>query len=309
MYAVILAIAIGQPQAPPMLPEQAPTVRPIKLTPDQAQRLYDLTGAPWVRFVGQAERKIDGAMVSEEDGERCVWVYPAGDKWAYKLNGSPSNAEIQAKLWPKEVGRAAAPFRELLARRWSAKRDDLRPVPAVRGLGFLADLEPYQTARYTQEIAVTNNRDRITPIHRRNLETRWQVPGGLDGLTGWTSQLFRSASGRRFVADIPVWNGSNYQNNRGWKRRYDDGTVFADVLSTDAGVFEVRVAEKQNGEWQRYVAYSDVSKAPIGYRRLSSADCRKCHAEAGTGNYAAPLVPGGDTVFSDPYPELENMPG
>lgn len=296
MYAIVIALVLAQPEAPP--------VRPIKLTPDQAQRLYDLTGAPWVRFVGQPERKIDGAMVSEEDGERCVWVYPAGDKWAYKLNGSPSNAEIRARLWPKEVSRAAVPFRDLLSRRWSAKRDD-RPTPAVRGLGFLADLEPYQTARYTQEIAVTNNRDRITPIHRRNLETRWQVPGGLDGLTGWTSQLYRRADAKNFIGDIPVWNGSNYQHNRGWRRQYDNGTVFADVLSTDAGVFEVRVAEKQDGQWQRYVAYSDVSKAPIGYRRLSSADCRKCHAEAGTGNYAAPLVPGGDTVFSDPYPSLE----
>lgn len=296
--AMLLAtICLAQPQS--TLPPE-----PVSLTPAQAQRLHDLTGAPWVRFVGLASRKIDGAIVTEEDGERCVWVYP-GDKWAYKLSGSPSNAEIRSKLWPKEASQTATPFRDLLTRRWTARRDDLRPAPAVRGLGFLADLEPYHTARYTQEIAVTNERDRITPIHRKHLETRWQVPGGLDGLTGWTSRLFHSASGRRFIADIPVWNGSNYQNNRGWQRRYDDGTVFADVLSTDAGIFEVRVAEKTNGEWQRYVAYSDVTKAPVGYRRLSSADCRKCHAEAGTGNYAAPLVPGGDTVFSDPYPAIE----
>src|ERR1019366_2075659 len=98
-----------------------------------------------------------------------------------------------------------------------------------------------------------------------------------------------------------------------FKRSYANGTIFADILSNkDGKVFEARFAEKRDdGTWDRYVAFKDVSARPSGYHGLTSKDCRTCHESTtdgpGTGGYALGLIPGGDTIISDPFQELERQ--
>lgn len=160
---------------------------------------------------------------------------------------------------------------------------------------------------------MTNDVDRITPIDRRRGKDqhKWAVPGGLFGVTGWKSTLYKHVpyGTARWVDNIPVWNGTNYQNNRGWVRSYADGAMFVDVLTNEktGKVFEARIAEKHEGKWERYVAYKDVTQRPPGYHGLQMK-CVACHNNVdgpGTGGYAEGLVPGSDTVVSDPFPELE----
>jgi hypothetical protein len=183
--------------------------------------------------------------------------------------------------------------------------------PWPKDLPFPEGMVAYYPAQHTQRIAVTDGRDSITPIHRSNLEHKWQVPGGMSGVDGWHSDLYRYVPSRptEYVGNIPVFNGSNDQMNRGWIRRYPNGTIFADVLSNrDGKVFEVRMRSKENGVWTDDVAYRDKSARPVGYNGFSSRQCVECHNHtngAGTGGYASGLVPGSDTVLSDPFSALE----
>ena len=177
-----------------------------------------------------------------------------------------------------------------------------------------ADVPPqfkrYKSAKYTQRIAVTNGRDTILPIRRASLLEKWRVPGGLEGVKGWKSDLYSWADGEAWVGNISVLNSLGYfQSNRGWKRSYSDGSEFLDVLTnTGTGkVFEVRKAVKKDGQWQRFTTYRDAAQRPKGYAGPPK-DCRSCHSEAGTGGYAEGLVPGGDTVISHPFEALEDGP-
>lgn len=187
-----------------------------------------------------------------------------------------------------------------------------RPAPELAPQPRLAAYEPtlpagavrYQSTSYTQEIAVTNGRDRITPVPISRLESKWHGSGGLVGLRGWYSEKFKylPAPATHWVGDIAVLNGFNsYQNNRGIKRLYADGTEFHDVLrNADTGaVFEHRRRSKRDGFWHSEVVHRDVAARPAGYTGLK-VTCASCHGQAGSGNYAAGLVPGGDGVLGDP---------
>ncbi len=57
----------------------------------------------------------------------------------------------------------------------------------------------------------------------------------------------RRADSGALLTEIQVWNGSNFQPNRGILRSYPDGSRFDDVLSTSKGVFEHRMREKLDG--------------------------------------------------------------
>lgn len=236
--------------------------------------------------------------VIRPDGKRDVWVAT--------LPVTATDSEIR-RAAGIEVGRLPSFFGLP-----TADGSVLATVPWPKSLQRPAGLVRYRPARYTQEIAVTNNRDRITPVPRNVLPEKWSAPGGLLGLAGWRSELYRYVpyGGEPFVANIPVWNGSNYQNNRGWQRTYPDGSLFADVLSNaDTGkVFEVRFREKRNGEWDSFVAFTDRQQRPDGYVRVPNRKCADCHNNTdgpGTGGYASGLVPGSDTVISDPVAALE----
>ncbi len=174
-------------------------------------------------------------------------------------------------------------------------------------LEFPKELVHYKRAEHTQRIAITNGHDTITPVRRESLVDAWRSPGGLAGVKGWRSDLYKfiAPNSVRWVGDIAVWNGSNFQNNRGWKREYGDGTYFADVLSVDGYPFEVRFLEKVAGKWDASIAYRNPIHQPVGFIPFRPKHCALCHSQAGSGGYASGLVPGGDFILSDPFPALE----
>jgi hypothetical protein len=161
----------------------------------------------------------------------------------------------------------------------------------------------FSATKWTQEIAVTNSRDRITQVPITGLAAKWHVSGGMVGVKGWTSDKYKylPATVTHWVGNISVLNSLGYyQQNRGVRRSYPDGTEFHDVLrNADGVVFEHRTRKKMNGVWDSQVVYRDVAARPAGYFGLKQS-CASCHNEAGTGGYAVGLVPGGDTVLSDP---------
>lgn len=186
----------------------------------------------------------------------------------------------------------------------SPTKPELAPTPR------LAAYEPdlgwavrYTPTAWTQSIAVVSGRDSITPVPISRLDGKWQASGGLLGIKGWVSEKYKYVpeGGWSWVGDIQVLNGLNsYQNNRGIKRSYPDGTIFHDVLRNDAGVvFEHRVRSKNGGMWKSEVVHRDAAARPAGYTGLK-VSCASCHVQAASGGYATGLVPGGDTVLSDP---------
>lgn len=187
----------------------------------------------------------------------------------------------------------------------------------------------YEPAKFTQSIAVSSNRDEILPFPIASLkDTRWHQPGGLLGVKGWTAEKFRTlptgSSVKTWVGDITVNNSipvgfnpqlnrfiqpptynddGSYvtytQKNRGLKREYPVGTRFDEVLRADGKVFEHRVRVKDKSGWDSRVEFEDAAARPSGYTGLT-VTCSSCHDEAGTGKYNSGLVPGSDTVLSDP---------
>jgi hypothetical protein len=278
---------------------------------------------PLVVFCDCKARAIIGVITSyrenvpEVQGRPSIMVYiPDGAGWLQagrRLGPDADNAKIGETInlmRQRQVSRAATPFVPSGRQAEAADDDQDAAGPWPESITFMKGIRRYRPARYTQRIAVTDNRDSITPVPRSQLEAKWQVPGGLVGLTGWKSDLRRyiPEGGVQGIANIAVWNGSSFQNNRGHVRRYPTGTVFMDILSnTETGkVFEHRIAEKnEDGTWERYVAFRDPEQRPLGYVPLKSHQCASCHAEAGTGGYATGLVPGGDTVLSDEFGDLE----
>ncbi len=180
---------------------------------------------------------------------------------------------------------------------------------------FPKGLAPFVRAKFTQSIATTNGRPSIDAVPRTRTLPKWQVSGGMEHIpkTLWKSEVYKFIPEyhERWTARRPVKNSFGFiQYELGWHHRYTDGTVFVDRL-TNAQTgkdFELRVAEKQDGAWRRYVAFRDESQRPAGYAGLKGMTCATCHNTKdgpGTGGYAVGLVPGDDTVVSDPFPALE----
>lgn len=167
----------------------------------------------------------------------------------------------------------------------------------------------YTSTTVTQSISVLDERDNIVPVSIRNLEDkRWHQPGGLDGVdpTSYRSDKYRYVPNqsriRTWIGNIGVRNSLGYiQQNRGIIRDYPTGTRFDEVLiNTETGkIFEQRTRQKGNDGWQSTITFKDETSRPHGYTGLK-VSCSSCHNEAGTGGYAVGLVPGGDTVLSDP---------
>ncbi len=186
--------------------------------------------------------------------------------------------------------------------------DDGRPQVWPEGIPFIKGLVQYKPAQWTQEIAVTDGRDRISKVHRSLIEDQhlWGQPGGMFGIRGWKSDLYKYVpeGGSLWIGNIGVKNSFGYyQPNRGHKRSYPDGTIFVDVLSNakTGKVFEKRIREKQSGLWQSYISFKKPEERPIGYHGLKQS-CVSCHKDAGSGKYGVGLVPGGDQTLSDPLP-------
>lgn len=171
--------------------------------------------------------------------------------------------------------------------------------------GLPAGAVEYAPAATTQSVFRLNDVPTTSRVPIRLLpDTRWHQSGGMHGIRGVESKKYRTLPEGRgvihTVSGIAVKNSfGNYQTELGVTRSYPDGTRFDDVLSHKGKVFEHRVREKQDGRWKSRVAYSDPAARPPLYFGLTRS-CASCHDEAGTGGYAVGLVPGGDTVLSDP---------
>lgn len=152
----------------------------------------------------------------------------------------------------------------------------------------------YHTAKWTQEPGPNGE---VVKVPRSNHEMIWRVPGGMDTVSGWTSDLFRSPSPR-----VQTWRGQMPGvpfSMSGFKREYLEGAWVYDNLSYRGKSFELRIREFKNGKWDAYVAWKSVENRPPGYTGLKQK-CASCHDQAGL-----PGRPGGHTIFSDPFFELE----
>lgn len=311
----VALFAVAQPSVAPK-PPQAP---PIAIEPKPAKSYADYRAEaigknlPIVIFVRCESRPIAGAVTVRVDhlagydsGPNIVIGVPdsrVGMRWKATLERDASDAAIRRE-W--QVTQTRLPFfKRLQDRRTADDKPNARQLPTW----FSKEAKRYTHAEYTQAIYILNDQRVIEPIHRTRLERKWQFPGGLDSVDGWASDLYAFVpdEAKAYQDFMPVKNSLGYyQNEIGWKRDYPSGSWFADVLSKDGDVFEIRVREKQDGQWASYVAFRDARKYPDGYVPVSSRKCAECHNQAGTGEYGVGLVSGSDTVLSDPFAGLES---
>lgn len=240
----------------------------------------------------------------------------------YEALQTPTRKQVEAALekaratWKEEVAGSVT------GKSWPPPStrhdgDGLEAGPLPEGFD-IAGMKRYKRASMTQEIFVLESGgrdyDKIIPKSRLDLharDNRWLVSGGLLGIAGFRSDLYRNdtaANSREYVGDISVLNSLGYhQNNRGWRREFADGSKFLDVLSAGGEVFEIRQRLKESGKWRNSVIFTDEAARPKGYTGLTVA-CVSCHNAkdgAGTGPYAGPLVLGSDQTFSYPFAALE----
>lgn len=182
-------------------------------------------------------------------------------------------------------------------------------APPVRQWGsplpFPEGATRYVSETFTQSIVVLNDADSIRRVRIRDLrDKRWHTSGGMEGLS-FRSEKYRTIpvgeKVRVGIANISVKNSlGSFQNNRGVVRTYPIGTRFDDLLFNDEGdLFEHRTREKTEKGWRSFAPYRNEEARPKGYTGLK-VSCASCHEEAGSGEYGEGLVPGGDTVLSDP---------
>lgn len=319
MYSLVVLAIIGlpvysQPVVPGTPPPSVPQVQievPAKPTVfDDAFAKAKTKGLSVVVYC-KTDRTLpfDNSVIVRDDtyGEAGVYLFLSSDlDYSYRFAPSVTASEINTWLRGRTVSQSATPFVEPPS---SAGRDGDGEAtgPWPKSLPKPSDLRRFTRAKYTQAIATTNNTPSIDLVHRSRLEAKWQVPGGLENSTGWRSDVYRmNVRVKTWRAYMPVLNRFGYfQNEIGFTRNYEDGATFADVLSKDGKVFEVRYAVKRDGQWDRFVAFKDVAARPHGYVLLTSRQCVECHSQTGSGNYGVGMVPGGDTVISEPLEGLE----
>lgn len=288
---------------------------------------------PLVCFVLTAAKKVDGAIVWHTNNYRLFGLgveggvvigIPKGN-WMERLDmhWDASVWEIAEEIRRKAVSQEAAPFGgrwyQLLAGLYDPELADADPPAASSwpdGVPFPKGLVTYEPTSWTQAIFTLNGAPAIERVHRsrlspsRDVQSAWQagIPGGMDGISDFRSTLYRHVpTERTFQVRLPVVNQFGFtQYELGWSRAYPNGTLFVDVLdnTTTGKVFEARAREKAGGQWFSYVFFRRRDHQPAGYRGLKQT-CVSCHELAGTGGYAVGLIPGGDTVISDPFPALE----
>ena len=303
------ALALAQAAKPAPAPKPAPTY-PSYVAGSASAAAQNL---PLITFVGRQPppfREWTGLVTCCADSlpeypAECVVVSRDGF-WVATLPYHADEVAIRSALLPKAVQPAADPFgpasQRALRRGERRQAADADTEPQLRLL--LAGMEQYAPARNTQttfrrQIGVIN------PSPRNQLEDKWNVPGHLAGIEGWSSALYRKkdVKAAEFLVRQDPFDSVSAVT---WGRSYPD-THFVDVLrNTDGKLFEVRVAEKQGVEWERYVAFADSSARPAGYIRPKRSQCVECHAQAGVSAYGGAAVPGGDTVLSDPVEVLES---
>lgn len=178
-----------------------------------------------------------------------------------------------------------------------------------------SDAVKYEPAKVTQSLSrlaayqgapLHLDTRRVLPVRIQDLpNTDWHQSGGMKGITGVTAEKYRSGGKAvhrwaefELTFTLPS-GGKGTIKEMGIGRTYPDGTRFDDVLKYNGKVFEHRVREKVKGMWVSRVASKNPENFPPKYNGLT-VTCASCHEQAGTGGYDKGLVPGGDTVFSDP---------
>lgn len=291
-----------------------------ELTYDSASVLAVQQRKPLITYVGSARhRQISGAVTCATPTlpgyTPSIVVALPGGEWLNEravLSANASDAEIAAAMRPRQVSRSVAgPFTPPLS---VERDDDLSRGPWPVTMEFPVGFERYRRARMSQEIAVTNDRDRITPVPRESVNGgKWARSGGMMIYPRVRSDVYRffPTPPSTYIANLPVLNSfGHYQHNRGWWREFAVGTAFMDVLSLDGAVFEIRKRSKAQTGWESDVIFEEPSARPAGYSGKIGQSCTSCH-EGGHGNapgsgpYAGGLVPGSDGVYSFPFPALE----
>jgi hypothetical protein len=332
MFIALLLSQIQQAPPPPQAPPVIEKVNPPKAVQSKHQSYADATvqaiknNLPLVTFVGfENPRHIKGAMVCavktaafKECPDYCIVIgipdSKGGLQWTQTLHEDASDDEIKAAIQPKAkaVQPLATPFS---SNQSSNEQEPVADDDMPEAVASIIDgLERYRTARLTQVSGNRSGRAGNWAVNRSSVGEKWVVPGGLEGVRGWTNQLYRNPRNRvrnwfdradpndtYRTTDGEIW-GSEFI----YQRSYDDGAKFADVLRTPNGIFEVRVAEKKDGKWERSVPYRDLSVAPEGYTRVSLQACASCHNQAGDGVYGGPRIPGGDSIISAVLSGVEN---
>lgn len=332
LYAIALTlIGISTVPAQSPLPQSTFVIETKAETNDydEARKLAATKKAFLVSWIADSPIQINGAISASlpEHADYKMGDVVISGPWGdgrhvhYTTLTKPTRAQIEAAL---KVAKLEWQSTQSVGRRdsnpkWpqpSAKFDDdlLTDGPWPIDFPFPEGMQRYKRAAFTQEIAVTNNADRITPMHRTSLhsrDNRWLVSGGMLGIDGIRSDLYRNQvaeKSREYVGNISVLNSLGYhQNNRGWRREFDQGSKFMDVLSYEGTVFEIRQREKGDSRWNSEVIYESEKARPPAYAGLNKS-CVSCHNAKegpGTGPYAGPLVLGSDTVFSVPFKALE----
>jgi hypothetical protein len=260
MISLVLVLMIGQQQEePPILSTHPPLLAmpSFKKEPTfwDALKQAKTTNNPLVVFAGIPAQKVPGVVVFaggadlDPKGRPSVLIY------------LPVNGEVQG-------GRRYDPGINVLETLGRQMAQEYQPLavpfvrPDLRGDGkaagpwpgmfpFPKRLNRFKPTQVTQEIFVLGNngidRDVINAVPRSRLEAKWQVPGGMEGIKGWKSDLYRYVPYEpdHWIGDISVLNSfNNFQKNRGHLRSYPDGTEFHDVLSKDDVVFEHRIRDK-----------------------------------------------------------------
>lgn len=310
------------PQYPPIVPTDAyspPKVAPADPFADAYAEALD-AGKPLVVFVGVPARPVEGCVtvsLPELNGraEPRVVVSRLNGTTYTPMHRNASDAEIRRAL-SLEVRPLANPFpgSSRPGEVPTADGDGWGRGPWPTSLPFPDGAVRYKPAKFTQAIYRLNDVPTIDRVPRSLLKAEWQVPGGMEGVEGWRSDLYRYVPAgwqRSWRALLPVVNSfGSVQHELGFTRSYPDGTFFVDALSNAKGEpFEIRMREKHNGKWESYVAWRNVAARPAGYHGLTRS-CASCHNYTngpGTGGYGVGLIPGGDTVFSDPFDALEQQ--
>ena len=157
---------------------------------------------------------------------------------------------------------------------------------------------PYKSTKWTQSLFVLDGQD------ARRVETRsqskWIIPGGLEGLSGWESKLWvkmpEGADASTHTRLVSVAFAPRLLPRRGWE--FAEGTTFIDALHNDKGeLFEARMREKTKTKWVYSVPFRDMDLAPKGYKGPGKA-CISCHERAGASEVYGALNPGDDETFS-----------
>lgn len=170
------------------------------------------------------------------------------------------------------------------------------------------DAVEYKSDGWTQSVFTFYSTDRvIRPIKIEKLEAKWQQSGGMEGIKGVVSRKYKTLPSpvvqRLDFVTVKFKDSAGVEQSQkelGIVRSYPDGTRFDDMLYFNDILFEHRVRQKKDGVWDSFVESREILARPEGYNGLK-VSCASCHNQAGTGIYGAGMVPGGDTVLSDPF--------